>query len=218
MTRACAILVAAASLQAHDVISTKITWSREVSRIVYKSCVSCHREQGSAFSLMTYDEARPWAKAIKEEVLARRMPPWNAVKGFGDFRNDAGLSQEQLEVIADWVEGGAPEGNPQYMPPVPRVTTMAEPRAAGEALTVSGRLTLSGPAEFSGIRAGKLQPGASIQVTAVRPNGVIQPLLWVQNFNPAHDQPYFFATPLRLPAGARIEVTPPNAPAIVLLR
>jgi hypothetical protein len=51
-------------LSAHDVISTKITWSREISRIVYKRCASCHREGGPTFSLMTYQEARPWAKAI----------------------------------------------------------------------------------------------------------------------------------------------------------
>ena len=75
-------------LSAHDVISTKLTWSREVSRIIYKRCASCHHEGGSAFSLMTYEEARPWAKAIKEEVLERRMPPFGAVKGFGDFRDD----------------------------------------------------------------------------------------------------------------------------------
>ena len=70
---------------------------------------------------MTYEEARPWAKAIKEEVLARRMPPWNAVKGFGDFKNDRGLTQEQIEMLADWVEGGAPEGDPAYLPKAPRV-------------------------------------------------------------------------------------------------
>lgn len=218
MTRAVLILAAAASLQAHDVISTKITWSREVSRIVYKRCATCHREGGPAFSLMTYDEARPWAKAIKEEVLARRMPPWNAVKGFGDLKNDVGLTQEQLEVIADWVEGGAPEGNPQYLPSRPRLGSEPEPPPPGDPVTVSGSLTLRTSAEFAGIRAGKLQPGASVQVTAVRPDGVIQPLLWVANFNPGYDQPYYFATPLRLPAGSRIEVSPPRAPAIVLLR
>src|SRR4051794_40931879 len=54
----------------HDVITTKITWSREISRIVYARCLTCHRDGGRAFSLTTYVEARPWAKAIKEEVLA----------------------------------------------------------------------------------------------------------------------------------------------------
>src|SRR5437773_2744512 len=86
---------------AHDVITTPITFSREISRLVYSRCGSCHHEGGSAFSLMTYAEARPWAKAIKEEVLERRMPPWGAVKGFGEFRDDQGLTQEQIELLAD---------------------------------------------------------------------------------------------------------------------
>src|SRR4051812_11822963 len=71
---------------AHEPITTKLTWTQEISRIFYKRCVSCHREGGaSPMSLATYDEARPWAKAIKEEVLERRMPPWGAVRGIGEF-------------------------------------------------------------------------------------------------------------------------------------
>src|SRR5579864_3454608 len=114
-TKRCAILVGlvgALAAQAHEPITTKLTWTQEIARIVYKRCASCHHEGGAAFSLMTYDEARPWAKAIKEEVLERRMPPWEAVKGFGEFREDRGLTQEELETISAWVEGGAPEGEP----------------------------------------------------------------------------------------------------------
>ncbi|HEX4593689.1 MAG TPA: cytochrome c, partial [Bryobacteraceae bacterium] len=113
------------ALSAHDVISTKITWSREISRIVYKRCASCHHEGGSAFSLMTYTEARPWAKAIKEEVLERRMPPFSAVKGFGELRDDKAITQEELHLIADWVEGGSPEGEPSLMPKPPDFTAPA---------------------------------------------------------------------------------------------
>src|SRR5690349_17801994 len=103
----------------HDIITTPITFSREISRILYSRCAGCHRPGGSAFSLVTYEEARPWARAIEEEVLERRMPPWGAVKGFGDFRDDQGLTQEQLEVIAEWVEGGAPGGDEKYLPKLP---------------------------------------------------------------------------------------------------
>src|SRR6187455_1133471 len=91
---------------AHDVITTKLTWNREISRIFTARCMSCHHTKGRAFSMTTYAEARPWAVAIKEEVLARRMPPWGAIKGFGEFRNDQGLTQEQIELITAWVEGG----------------------------------------------------------------------------------------------------------------
>src|SRR5690242_15291922 len=103
-------------LGAHDIITTKITWSKEISRIVYQRCAVCHREgaaasasrrgaargggpRGNAFSLLTYQQVRPWATAIKEEILNRRMPPWNAVKGFGDFLDDRGLTQAELDLI-----------------------------------------------------------------------------------------------------------------------
>src|SRR5512137_2299929 len=114
-----ACLSAGVWLGAHTFYTTKITWSRDVSRIVYRNCASCHRPGGSSFSLMTYSEARPWAEAIKQQVLERRMPPWNAVKGFGEFKDDRGLTQEDLEIVGQWVEGGCPEGDPLYMPPPP---------------------------------------------------------------------------------------------------
>jgi hypothetical protein len=95
---------------AHDTITTKLLWTQEISRIVNRHCVSCHRDGGAAMSLATYDEARPWAKAIRDEVLARRMPPWGAVKGVGEFRGDPSLSQIEIDMIVNWVEGGAPKG------------------------------------------------------------------------------------------------------------
>ena len=112
-------------VNAHDVFSTKITYSREISRLIYKRCASCHGEGGSSFSLTTFEEARPWAKAIKEEVLERRMPPFGAVKGFGDLRDDRALTQEEIHLIADWVEGGSPEGDPALLRVLSRSTPTA---------------------------------------------------------------------------------------------
>src|SRR5262249_32964774 len=66
--------------QAHNV-GNAITWNREISRIIYQRCASCHRDGGTAFSLMKYQEVQPRAVEIKEAVLSRRMPPWGAVKG-----------------------------------------------------------------------------------------------------------------------------------------
>jgi len=100
------LLAVGNELQAHDPSAAPITWNREISRIVYERCASCHREVGTAFPLMTYQDAQPRASAIKDAVLSRRMPPWGAVKGFGNFRNDQGLTQEQITLISDWVEGG----------------------------------------------------------------------------------------------------------------
>jgi hypothetical protein len=70
---------------------------------------------------MTYQEAQPRADAIKDAVLSRRMPPWGAVKGFRDFRDDQSLTQEEMGLIAAWVEGGAPRGNnPNALPKEPK--------------------------------------------------------------------------------------------------
>ena len=116
MNRVAIFLTIASTAYAHDVITTKVTFDREIVRLFNSHCISCHRSGGQAFSLATYEEARPWAKAIGEEVLRRRMPPWGAVKGFGDFRDDQGLTPEQLELIVDWEEGGAPEGDAKDIP------------------------------------------------------------------------------------------------------
>ncbi|HSO74322.1 MAG TPA: hypothetical protein VLU47_05745 [Blastocatellia bacterium] len=67
-------------------------------------------------SLETYAEARPWAKAIKEELLEKRMPPWHAVRGYGEFRNAPAVTQREIDLIVNWVEGGAPKGDDKDLP------------------------------------------------------------------------------------------------------
>ncbi|MGH9765084.1 MAG: c-type cytochrome [Blastocatellia bacterium] len=72
---------------AHIPITTKIMFDREVVRILQRNCVSCHHPGGIAFSLQTYDDARPWAKDLEYEVLRKQMPVWRVMKGYGDFSN-----------------------------------------------------------------------------------------------------------------------------------
>ena len=103
------LLLISGSLAAHDRITTKVTWDREIAPIVRARCVTCHSPGGRApMPLTTYEEARPWAKAIKEEVLARRMPKWHVVRGYGDFKNDPSLSAFEIALVAAWADGGAP--------------------------------------------------------------------------------------------------------------
>jgi hypothetical protein len=213
------VLACATLAWGHDLITTKITWSREVSRIVYSHCASCHHDGGSAFSLITYTSARPWAKAIKEEVLERRMPPWNAVKGFGDFRDDQGLTQEDLEILSAWVEGGAPEGDPKLLPPVPRFDAASKPAStpAGTEIVIDGRRTLDRPVTVSGIRARSLTEGASIQVYALLPDGRTEPLIWLYNYQHKWDRTYWFRDPLDLPAGTIVEASPASSGAVALV-
>src|SRR2546425_107792 len=115
------LLVSASLLSAHTVITTKITWSREVSRIAYQHCASCHHDGGSSFSLMTYEEARPWAEAIKQQVIAPR------------------------------------------------------------------------------------------------PDGSVEPLIWLEQFNPRYTGTYYFQNVLRFPAGTKIQIMPPKGEVALLI-
>ena len=87
--------------------------------------------------LTTYADARPWAKAIRDEVLNRRMPPWDAVKGVGEFRDDPSLSQPEMDLFVNWVEGGAPEGDEIYLPPERRFEELANQAEREAALELS---------------------------------------------------------------------------------
>jgi hypothetical protein len=100
----------------HNPITTTVHFNREIVALLQRKCLQCHRDGGMAMSLGTYAEARPWAVAIKEEVLARQMPPWPAETGYGQFANDGGLTTREMDFLLSWVEGGAPEG-PETPPP-----------------------------------------------------------------------------------------------------
>src|SRR5262249_16109863 len=81
---------------------------------------TCHRAgEAAPMPLTTYSETRPWAKAIKEAVLSRRMPPWHADPNVGHFRNDLSLSAHEIATIRSWVDAGAPEGDLADAPPPP---------------------------------------------------------------------------------------------------
>src|SRR6185295_18740797 len=86
---------------AHEPITTKVRFNKEVIRVLQRSCLGCHRPGGIAMSLATYEDARPWAKAIKEELLEKRMPPWHAVKGYGEFRNAPALTQRDVDLVVN---------------------------------------------------------------------------------------------------------------------
>lgn len=206
------------TVSAHEVITTKVTWTREISRIVFDRCISCHREGGTAFSLTTYAAARPWAKAIKEETLERRMPPFAAVKGFSDLKDDQSLTQEQLELISDWVEGGAPEGDPNLLPKNTDLThaSTSEPKLSSE-LIVDGDATLHQSATFAALRPKSLREGCTIQVVAQTPDGGVTPLIWIYKFNPKFERTYYFGEPLKFPAGTRIITSAKHNGVIALL-
>jgi hypothetical protein len=96
------------------------TFSKDVAPIFYSKCVTCHRPgEVAPMSLITYKDARPWARAIRDRVVAREMPPWHADPAHGSFRNDRSLTPAQIDTIAKWVDGGARQGDPSKMPAMP---------------------------------------------------------------------------------------------------
>ena len=91
--------------------TTNITFSKDVLPILQKNCQSCHRPgQMAPVSFLTYRETRPWAKAIKDAVLTRKMPPWFADPKHGHFTNDNSLKQTEIETLTKWADSGAKEG------------------------------------------------------------------------------------------------------------
>ncbi len=204
-------LLFAVAASGHDVITTKVTFDREIVRLVNAHCISCHHEGGQAFSLATYQDARPWAKAIGEEVLERRMPPWGAVKGFGDFRDEQALTPEQLELIVDWEEGGAPEGEPRDMPPPVAQSAHAAPARPADQIVVSGDTKLSRPITLGGLWPETIPEGASFQVTAELPDGTVYPVIWLHKYTMKFNHPFLLRTPLELPAGTVIKGVPGEA-------
>ena len=202
LTAIVALLAAAVRLSGHDPIGTRVTWDREIAPIVAARCVSCHSAGGTApMTLTTYEEARPWARAIREEVLARRMPQWPVVRGYGDFSNDPSLSAFEIALITAWVDGGAPKTRPaaafapvRPVPPLPaRPAPAAHPREVtrrcGTADLPSG--TLLGLRPRSG-------DGAPVRITIATPDGGEDPLLWIRAFSDLARQDYWLRNPRTL--------------------
>ena len=97
------------------------TFSKDIAPVLFNRCAECHRPGAMApMSLLTYEDARPWAKAIKAKVVKREMPPWGADPSVGKFANDPSLSQAEIDMIAAWADAGAPEGKRADLPPAPK--------------------------------------------------------------------------------------------------
>src|ERR1700736_2365245 len=106
---ACALSVAPG--EAHKAITSKYTYNDDVFPILRERCASCHVPGGVApMSLMTYDDAFPWAESIRAELVASHMPPWNADEGYGEIKRAHTLTPKELDVILTWATGGNPRG------------------------------------------------------------------------------------------------------------
>ena len=96
------------------------TFTKDIAPIFFERCAQCHRPGDVApMSLLDYKSARPWAKAIRQAVLTRKMPPWFADPQYGHFANDPRLTPREMETIQAWVDSGAKEGDPKDLPRAP---------------------------------------------------------------------------------------------------
>jgi len=157
---ALAILIAAscyhaASAQAPAAATPAVTFSKDVAPILQKSCQNCHRPGAIApMSLVTYQDARPWARSIKQKVASREMPPWYIDRhvGITKFKGDPSLTDAEIATITRWVDQGAPAGNPADMPPPRQFAEIDKWHIGKPDMVVSlpkpYELRASGPDEF----------------------------------------------------------------------
>jgi len=120
-----AVLALGVSIRAADT-AKPVTFSKDVAPIFQAKCQDCHQPNSIApMSLITYQDARPWARSIKDRVAARQMPPWHIDKtvGIQKFKNDMSLTDDQVETILAWVDGGALQGDPKDLPPAKKLVT-----------------------------------------------------------------------------------------------
>jgi mono/diheme cytochrome c family protein len=109
--------LAFAAFAAPEARPSEVTFHKDVEPIFQKHCQECHRPGEIApFSLLSYKDARPWAKAIRENVVSKKMPPWFADPQYGHFANDRSLSKQEIDTLIAWADGGAKEGDSKDAP------------------------------------------------------------------------------------------------------
>jgi len=148
------------------------TFNKDIAPIVFQHCANCHRPGAVApMSLLTYAEARPWAKAMRQAVHDRAMPPWDADPKIGKFSNDISLKQEEIDTIMAWVDHGAPEGAPADLPAAPQFPDgwqLGEPDYVVDLPECS--VPASGPDRFPNILVSlDLPQEASLRAVELRP-------------------------------------------------
>ncbi|MBL8187269.1 MAG: cytochrome c, partial [Acidobacteria bacterium] len=110
-------LYSTSPVSGNTVDKTSVNFTKHIAPIFQNRCEECHRAGAIApMSLVTYEDVRPWAKAIKEKVVSRQMPPFHAAGAIGRYDHDPRLTDQEIATIAKWVDGGAAKGNLKDMP------------------------------------------------------------------------------------------------------
>ena len=120
LTAVLLVLLVAPSLALAATPDSGPTFTEDVAPIFFNKCVTCHRPgEVAPFSLLTYSEARPWARSIARQVESRRMPPFSPESDKIEWKHDLSLEQEEIDTVVAWVKAGAPEGSRAALPEAP---------------------------------------------------------------------------------------------------
>ena len=164
------LLVTSSTARSDDPVTSAVRFNREIVRIFDRKCLSCHSPGGIAMSFATYRDVRPWARAIREEIVEQRMPPWSAARGYSRFKDDIALTPRELGTILTWVDGGMPRGEESDLPapatasaPVPepdhRVAVPPQQVPGNQADVVRHVVVDTGLATDRWIREVQIRPG-----------------------------------------------------------
>lgn len=189
------------------------TYNREVVRVLERRCLACH-DTGSAIPLATYVDARPWARAIREEVLERRMPPWPVAHGVRPLANDLNLTPREIAAFVSWADGGAPRGDPADLPrrearpawPAGPPTTIVPVAAEGAASVVRVALPVTA-ARARWVRGFDLRPAGpdTVRAAFLYRRGADGAEEWLGGWTPWHAMPAAPAgAAARWPAGTAL--------------
>jgi hypothetical protein len=111
-----AVLVCTAPVRTDDPVSSNVRFTGEIIRIFDRRCLACHGTNTLAMPLSTYREVRDWGRAIREEIVEQRMPPWSVARGSTRFQNDLALTSREATTILSWLDGGMPRGDDRDLP------------------------------------------------------------------------------------------------------
>jgi hypothetical protein len=220
------LAAAVAPLEADDPVSTTVSFNREIIRIIARKCEPCHAPGGLAMSLSDYRDARAWGRAIREELVERRMPPAIVARGYGRYESDPSLNTREMATFLTWLDGGMPRGDDSDRPPKTdaadpvgehetgasiRLSLPAQMVPAGEdvvirSVTVDARAAAGRPIARVQLRPGsrRVLRGAIVFATST---GSAPASLWMGSWLPwqhAVTPPPSHA--FHLPAGARLVV------------
>jgi hypothetical protein len=116
---AVAIVAGTRGVRTDDPVSSNVRFTGDIVRILDRKCAPCHSDAALSIALSNYRDVRSWGRAIREEIVEQRMPPWTVARGYGRFQNDLSLTARETTTVLSWIDGGMPRGDDRDLPSAP---------------------------------------------------------------------------------------------------